>query len=108
MHPANPEKYRTVRDATGWKNPFLIVQPNGVEVRTSGAAANGPTIPVRNVVGYLEKLPESMWIYGLVAAVGENGVIADEGAASRTKHNRQELIRRLKEAGIPTELWPSA
>lgn len=105
---ADPETYRGITDAPNWKNPFLIVQPNGVEIRTSGAAASGPTVPVSEVVAYLERLPENMWFYGLVVAVTENGVTGSENSASRMKRNWLELIRRLKEAGVPTELWPSA
>jgi hypothetical protein len=106
--PADPETYRDIRDAPNWKNAFLIVGPNGVEIRTDGGAASGPTLPVPEVLAYLKSLPENLWFYGLVVAVQENGVISNENAASRAKHNRLELMHRVKEAGVPTELWPSA
>jgi hypothetical protein len=106
--PSNPEKYRDIREAANWKNPFLIVQPNGVEILCGGAAASGPTIPVSHVVRYLERLPESAWPYGLVVVVIENGVSANKDDWSRTKHTWLKLRRRLKEARIPAELWPSA
>ena len=105
--PPDPETYRGITDAPNWKNPFLIVGPNGVEIRSSGSAPSGPKLPVSKVVGFLERLPESTWLYGLVVAVQENGVIISEDAASRMKHNRLELMRRLSEADVQTELWPS-
>jgi hypothetical protein len=47
------------------------------------------------------------WPYGLVVAVGENGVRAPDDAA-RIKRNREELVRLLEEAGVRVELLPSA
>ena len=106
--PANPEKYRAITDAPDWQNPYLIVQPNGVEVRTSGAAASGRTVSVADVIGYLGRLPKGTWHYGLVVVVQDNGVRNAEDAGSRIKRNRLELLRRLNEAGVRVELWPSA
>jgi hypothetical protein len=104
---ANLEKYRSVRDASDWKNPYLIVELDGVEVRADGALAGGLTMPVADVIGYLERLPKGAWPYGLAVAVQENGVRGGKGTDSRIKHNRLELLRRLREARVRAELWPS-
>ena len=103
---AKPQKYRDVRDARQWKNPCLIVYPNGVQIRANGAALSGPTIPISDVVGYLEKLPDRVWSYGLVVGVEENGIATKDEFASETR-NLSELLQRLKDAGVQVELWPS-
>lgn len=104
---AETEKYRDVRDAAQWKNPFLIVLPNGVQIRINGAALSGPTIPVPDVVDYLGKLPDRDWFYGLVVGVQENSIVGGEGDVTSEKRNLSELLKRLKDAGVRAELWPS-
>jgi hypothetical protein len=102
--PPDPNKYRSVRDARDWRNPYLMVQANGI--RPTSAAMETPTMSPADVVAYLEKLPSSAWPYGLVVAVQENGV-RTRGDTARIEKNREELLRRLEEAGVRAELWPS-
>jgi hypothetical protein len=103
---AKPEKYRELRDAAKWKNPYLIVQADGVQVWINGAALTGPTMPVPDVIGYLEKLPNRSWFYGLVVGVQENSLTPNKDR-SITDRNFSELLQRLKDAGVRAELWPS-
>jgi hypothetical protein len=103
--PPDPNKYRSVTDARDWKNPYLLVQANGI--RPISAATGAPTMSPADVVVYLEKLPSIAWPYGLVVAVQENGVRAT-GDDARIKRNREELVRLLEEAGIRVSAWPSA
>ncbi len=105
--PAAPNKYRSVRDARDWQNPYLMVQVNGIDARPISAATDAPTMSPADVVAYLEKLPFVAWPYGLVVAVQENGVRA-RGDDAAIKRNREELVRLLEEAGVKVELWPSA
>ena len=102
------EKYRSVRDAVDWKNPYFLVLPDAVEVRTSGGGAARQTVDTADVIGHLAKLPKVSWPYGLVVAVQENGVRSGKDADSRIKRNRLELLRRLRKAGVKAELWPAA
>jgi hypothetical protein len=102
--PPDANKYRSVRDARDWRNPYLMVQANGI--RPASAAMETPTMSPAEVVAYLEKLPSIAWPYGLVVAVQENGVRA-RGDTAKIETNREELLRRLKEAGVRAELWPS-
>lgn len=104
---AKPEKYRDVREGAQWKNPYLIVQANGVQIWVNGAASSGPTIPVPDVIGYLEKLPDRTWPYGLVVAVQENSIIGSKDDTVSIRRNLSELLQRLKDAGVPAKLWPS-
>src|SRR6266850_632750 len=71
-----PNKYRSVRDARDWQNPYLMVKANGIDARPISAATEAPTMSPADVVAYLEKLPSMAWPYGLVVAVQENGVRA--------------------------------
>ena len=105
--PPDPNKYRSVRDARDWQNPYLMVQANGIDARPISAATEAPTMSPGDVVEYLEKLPSMAWPYGLVVAVQENGV-RSPGDDARIKRNREELIRLLEKAGIKVDLWPSA
>jgi hypothetical protein len=63
---ADPIKYRSVRDARGWQNPYLIVKATGIDMLPIGADKNAQTTSPVGVVGYLEKLPSAAWPYGLV------------------------------------------
>jgi hypothetical protein len=105
--PPDPNKYRSVRNARDWQNPYLMVRANGIDARPISAATETPTMSPADVVAYLEKLPSMAWPYGLVVAVQENGVRAP-GDDARIKRNREELVRLLEEAGVRVSLWPSA
>jgi hypothetical protein len=105
--PPDPSKYRSVRDARDWQNPYLMVQASGIDARPINAATETSTMSPADVVVYLEKLPSIAWPYGLVVAVQENGVRAP-GDDARIKRNREELVRLLEKAGVKVELWPSA
>jgi hypothetical protein len=104
---ADPNKYRSVRDARDWQNPYLMVQAKGIDVRSISAAAQVPNMSPAEVVAYLEKLPSRAWPYGLVVAVQENGVRAP-GDDALIKRNREELVRLLEKAGVRVDPWPSA
>jgi hypothetical protein len=91
--PPDPNKYRSVRDARDWRNPYLMVQVNGV--RLVNTAMETRTMSPEEVVAYLEKLPSIAWPYGLVVAVQENGV-RTRGDTARIEKNREELLRRLE------------
>ena len=103
--PPDPNKYRSVRDARDWRNPYLMVQANGIRPISTTIETGAMSPP--DVVAYLEKLPSTAWPYGLVVAVQENGVRAGDDDA-RIKKNREELIGLLEKAGVKVALWPSA
>src|SRR5579864_792024 len=96
--------YEAVESAKDWKNPFLIVRRDGIEVV---GVTHGRAIVVESVLSELEDLPASTWPYGLVVAVQENGVRSN-GDARLIAANRTRLIKLLKRVGIAVENWPSA
>jgi myo-inositol-1-phosphate synthase len=105
--PPDPNKYRSVRDARDWQNPYLMVRANGIYARPISAATEAPTMSPADVVAYLEKLPSMAWPYGLVVTVQENGIRV-AGDDARIKRNREELVRLLENAGVKVDLWSSA
>jgi hypothetical protein len=107
--PANPAKYRSIRDGQDWKNPYLIVQAKCIDAVSLNPATKILTMAPADVVAYLEKLPSSAWPYGLVVAVQEAGIRAGGHIDDAPiKKNLEELVRLLEKAGVKVELWPSA
>jgi hypothetical protein len=100
----DPKKYHAIRDAADWKNPYLIVRRDGVEI--IGRMAVGHAIPVDSVPGALKELPDSAWPYGLVVVVQDIGIVSP-GDPARIKANRKTLLALLKKLDIAVELWPS-
>ena len=101
----DPKKYHAVQDAKDWKNPYLIVRGDGIEI--IGVTAVGQPIPVDSVPGVLKGLPDSAWPYGLVVAVQDIGLVS-EGDPPRIEANRKRLLMLLKKLAIVVDLWPSA
>lgn len=51
---AEPAKYRQVRDGRDWKNPYLVVRRDGIEI--IGVTPQGSAVPVDLVEAELERL----------------------------------------------------
>jgi hypothetical protein len=106
---SKPKVYRAIRDGKDWRNPYLIVNEDGVQVRRTGDDYDAQIVSVAEVLGVLEKLPASAWPYGLVVALQENGICCRESDGQARKHaNWRELMDRLRRAGIVVSLVPSA
>lgn len=103
----DPEKYHNIRirNSKDWKNPYLVVLPDGIEVL--GVTQAGHPIATESVAGVLETLPDSAWPYGLVVAVQDNGIVSQEDAA-RIQANRIKLVELLGKEGVSVDFWPSA
>ncbi|MFZ0301397.1 MAG: carboxypeptidase-like regulatory domain-containing protein [Terracidiphilus sp.] len=102
---ADPKKYQGIHDGKDWRNPYLIVRADGIEI--AGTAREGSPIPVESVAAALEGLPDSAWPYGLVVAVRENGVGASEAERSRIEANQVSLEPLLSELGVVVGFRPS-
>lgn len=103
---ADPKTYRGIHDGKDWRNPSLIVRPDGIVV--SGASKNGSSIRVDEVPAALENLPDSAWPYGLVVAVQENAVVASHADQAGIETNRNLLVAVLSRLGVTIDFWPSA
>jgi len=105
--PPDPSRYSAIQDSADWRNPYFIVQANGIDVRPADGAPKTATMTPSQVLEYLEKLPASAWPYGLIVAVQDNG-LGNLGDFVVIKKNREELVRLLENAGVKVDLWPSA
>lgn len=102
----DPKKYDSVQDAKHWKNPYLIVRPDGIEI--VGMTPVGRGITLESVRDVLERLPDSAWPYGLVVAVQDIGILSGKTDLARVEANRTKLLNLLKDLGIAVDRWPSA
>jgi len=102
--PADPKKYRNVRDASNWRNPYLTINRDGFDLRFQGGRMFGPmSVLARSLVG----LPSSVWPYGRVIAGAENG-IRSIGDDAKIRNNRDSADKILRELGLTVSWWPSA
>jgi hypothetical protein len=101
---ADREKYRSIRDAKDWENPYLVVLRDGVDVRAKGYRS---TLPVSELRQALVELPVSAWPYGAVVAVQQIHLRAvgraDDAAI---KSNVDETLAVLKALNVRADLWP--
>ena len=102
----DPKKYDSVQDARDWKNPYLVVRRDGVEI--VGITPVGRAITVESVPGVLDRLPDSAWPYGLVVVVQDMGILSGSTDLARIDVNRTKLLNLLKKLGVAVERWPSA
>jgi hypothetical protein len=102
---ADQKNYGGIRDGKDWRNPYLIVRADGIEI--AGTASGGSPIPVESVAAALEGLPDSAWPYGLVVAVQKTGVGASEAERSRIQANQMSLEPLLGDLGVVVGFRPS-
>jgi hypothetical protein len=102
----DPKKDHSIQDAKDWKNPYLVVRRDGIEI--VGMTQVGYAISIESVPGMLEKLPDSAWPYGLVVAVQDIGILSGKTDQVRIEANRTKLLNLLKEVGATVDRWPSA
>jgi hypothetical protein len=101
---ANRQKYRSIRDAKDWENPYLVVLKDGVDVRAHGYRS---TVPVSELRRVLVMLPVSAWPYGTVVAVQEMSLREVGGADDAAiKANLEDTLAVLKALKVHADLWP--
>ena len=101
---ADREKYRSIRDAKDWENPYVIVLRDGVDVRAKGYRG---TLPVSELRRALVVLPISAWPYGAVVGVQQIHLRAVGGADDAAiKSNVDGTLAVLKALKVHPDLWP--
>ena len=103
--PADRDKYKSVRDAKDWANPYLVVRADGVELISKAVPQGRKVVAVKDLQKSLLDLPVSAWPYGRVAAVQEAGVRSGNDD-ERIKQNKAKVEQVLKSLGVTIELWP--
>lgn len=107
--PANPQQYRSIRDAKDWKNPYVVIRPDGIEVIASGLRSGRQTVTATDLQRTLLDLPMTAWPYGRVVAVQEIGIrAADRSDDQPIADNLGVTLAILKALQVTIERWPSA
>ena len=105
IRPADPGKYKGVRDAKDWANPYLVLRPDGIEVLSKSLPRGRKLIPAGQLRRALVSLPLKAWPYGRVVALQEVGIRTanDEALMSRNKAKAQRVLRSLR---LKADWWP--
>lgn len=90
-----------------WRNPYLIVRPDGVALLDVADSAEIVLKP-DELLPALAKLPVSNWPYGRVVAATENGVIGSDQDRVAIRRNKGLVGGLLEGAHIAVTWVPSA
>ncbi len=105
--PAVPERYKSIRDAKDWANPFLVVRRDGIEVVSKGLASGRKTVRPADLERTLIELPLTAWPYGKVIPVSESSLRnPDRSDDKPIAENLEAALAILKELGVTVERWP--
>ena len=105
--PVNPERYRSVRDARDWQNPYLVIDADGIEVITKRPTASRKKIDLADLERTLLELPKGAWPYGRVAAVQDASIRPIPSDDRLIAANRRAAAAVLTKLDITFAGWPS-
>jgi len=105
--PADSAKYHSVRDMKNWRNPYLIVRPDGVALFDVADSAEIILKP-DELLPALAKLPVSNWPYGRVVAAAESTRAGSEQDRIAIRRNKGIVGGILESAHIAVDWVPSA
>ncbi|UWZ84725.1 hypothetical protein [Occallatibacter riparius] len=116
--------YINVHDPGEWKNPFISVDADTIDLRIIQADANPSDvgqgsmlrpeaarrqelqIRPEDLTKALIALPERAWPYGRVVAIAESPE-ADRKKRPLVRRNVEAAIQRLNDLGVVVEEWPA-
>lgn len=104
--PPDPEKYRAIRDAKDWQNPYLIIRRDGVITICNAISKNErKLISVDELASHLAGLPKGAWPYGGIVGLQENGLRSGNGTEliSANKAKVQQILKSLR---VESNWWP--
>ena len=104
---ADSVKYESIRDMKGWRNPYLIVRPDGVALYDIADSAEIILKP-DELLPALAKLPSSDWPYGRVVAATENNRRTSEQDGVAIRKNKGIVGGLLQGAHIAVRWVPTA
>lgn len=105
VRPADARAYRAVRDSKDWKNPYLIILADALELRSQSKQEAVKMLP-DEIGNALLALPASDWPYGRVLAVQMSPVRTDEKDQAALDSNLSRAEKDLKQMGIVAYPWP--
>ena len=115
---AVPQRYKAIRDAKDWENPYLVIRRDGIEVIVRRLPASRQTVAAADLERTLIGLPVTAWPYGRVAAVQEIGIRAGDRSgdnlsavalaeAEAIADNLEAALTILKKLDVTVDRWPS-
>lgn len=103
--PSAPERYKSIRDAKDWENPYLVNRRDGIEV--IALASGRKTVAAADLEQTLIELPLTAWPYGRVVALQEIGVrAADRSDDKLIADNLEVALAILKKLKATVDRWP--
>jgi hypothetical protein len=106
--PAAPEWYKSIRDAKDWKNPYLVIRRDGIEVIVKTLASSGKTVAAADLEQTLIALPVTAWPYGRVVAVQEVSIRAGDRSDDKPiADNLEAALAILKRLEVTVDRWAS-
>jgi len=105
--PADPDKYKSIQDGRDWRNPYISIQGDGIDILVSNSPVNWKLIQADELSSALRALPVSAWPYGRVVAAVDGGG-PQSGTPQSRKRNRAKAEEVLKALGVTIDWWPGA
>jgi hypothetical protein len=103
---ADSKKYERIHDMKTWRNPYLIVRPDGVALLDVADSAEIRLNP-SELLPALAALPATNWPYGRVVAATENSAKASEQDGVAIRRNKGIVGGILQGAHIAVKWVPS-
>lgn len=103
---ANPAQYEQIRDTKKWRNPYLIIRPDGVAFFDAADSAEIILKP-EEVLGVLAKLPASNWPNGRVVAITEAAHASEQDGVA-IRRNKGIVGGMLEDAHVAIKWIPSS
>ncbi len=103
---ADAAQLERIHDMRNWRNPYLIVRPDGVALLDAADSAEIKLKPAE-LLGALAALPASNWPYGRVVAAAENSAKASEQDSVAIRRNKGIIGGILQSAHIAVKWVPS-
>ena len=103
---ADSAKYERIHDMKTWRNPYLIVRPDGVALFDVADSAEIKLKP-SELLPALAALPAANWPYGRVVAATENSARASEQDGIAIRRNKGIVGGILQDAHIAVKWVPS-
>jgi hypothetical protein len=104
---ADSAKIERIHDMKSWRNPYLIVRPDGVALLDVADSAEIRLKPAE-LLPALAALPAANWPYGRVVAATENSAKASGQDAVALRRNKGIVGGILEGAHIAVKWVPSA
>jgi hypothetical protein len=103
---ADSAQFERVHDMKAWRNPYLIIRPDGVALLDVADSAEIRLKPTE-LLPALAALPASNWPYGRVVAAAENNARASEQDSVAIRRNKGIVGGILQSAHIAIKWVPS-